>query len=69
MDNKVSFEALIKQNTIKSLVSGDKHARLILEYEAEDDDLMSAINKLHRADETVMVVIMDKEAIPKIGVK
>ena len=61
MDNKVSFECLIKQVTIKSLVSADKQARMILEFVAEDDELISAINKLHRADETVVVVIMDKK--------
>ena len=57
---KVMFEALIKQNTIKSLVSGDKQARLILEFEASDNETMDKINKLHRADETVMVIIGNK---------
>jgi len=32
-----------------------------LEYSAEDDDLINAINKLHSAKKTVMVTIMDKE--------
>jgi len=54
---KVMFNALIKQNTIKSLVSGDKQARLTLEFEASDDDVMDKINKLHKADETVTVII------------
>ena len=58
---KVAFEAQIMQNNIKSLRSLDKEARLVLEYKAEDDKLVSNINKLHRADETVYVVIMDKE--------
>ena len=57
---KVEFEALIKQNTIKSLVSGDKGARLILEYEASDDEVIDKINRLHKADETVIVIIESK---------
>ena len=51
------FQALIKQNTIKSLISGDKEARLTLQFDATDDDTMDKINKLHRADETVVVII------------
>jgi len=51
---KVAFEAQIMQNNIKSLRSMDKEARLILEYSAEDDNLVSDINKLHRADKTVL---------------
>jgi len=58
---KVVFEAQIMLNTIKSLRSLDKEARLIIEYRAEDDDLIANINKLHKPDKTVMVVIMDKE--------
>ena len=58
---KVAFEALIMQNNIKSLRSMDKEARLILEYSAEDDKLVSNINKLHKADATVYVVIMNEK--------
>jgi len=54
---KVTFDALIKQNAIKSLVSGDKGSRLTLEFNAEDDDMMDKINRLHRADATVKVTI------------
>ncbi len=58
---KVAFEAQIMQNNIKSLRSMDKEARLVLEYNAEKDDLIANINKLHKCDKTVMVVIVDKE--------
>ena len=58
---KVAFEAQIMQNNIKSLRSMDKEARLVLEYSAEGDDLVSDINKLHKADHTVYVVLMDKK--------
>ena len=58
---KVAFEAQIMQNNIKSLRSMDKEARLLLEYKAEDDELISNINKLHSAENTVMVMIMDKK--------
>jgi len=57
---KVAFEAQIMQNNIKSLRSMDKEARLVIEYRAEDDDLIANINKLHKPDKTVMIVIMDK---------
>jgi len=58
---KVAFEAQIMLNTIKSLRSMDKEARLILEYSAENDELVANINKLHKPDKTVMIVIMDKK--------
>jgi len=58
---KIAFEAQIMKNEIKSLRSLDKQARLTLEYIAEDDKLVSSINKLHRADSTIWVVLMDKK--------
>ena len=61
---KVCFEAQIMQNNIKSLRSMDKEARLVLEYSAEGDDLVSNINKLHKADQTIFVVITDEKEIP-----
>lgn len=60
---KVMFEAQIMANNIKSLRSMDKEARLTLEYSAEDDELVANINKLHRADGTIMVILAEKEAI------
>jgi len=54
---KVAFEALIKQMTIKSLVSMDKQARLLLEFNADNDELMMNLNKLHKADDTVKIII------------
>jgi len=55
---KVCFEALVKQVNIKSLVSGDKEARLILQF-LPTDDILDKINKLHKADDNVAVVIYD----------
>jgi len=63
---KVAFEAQIMQNNIKSLRSMDKEARLTLEYKAEDDKLVADINKLHSAERTIFVVIMDKKETTKI---
>ena len=63
---KVAFEAQIMQNNIKSLRSLDKEARLIIEYRAGDDELVANINKLHKPDKTVMIVIMEKEEYSKI---
>jgi len=48
--------------TIKSLVSGDKEAELKLRLQDENvkDEILNTLNSLQRADEMVMVVIMDK---------
>ena len=64
---KVAFEALVIENRIKSLRSMDKEARLILEYKADDNELIDGINKLHSAEKTVMVVIM--EGKPLVNIK
>jgi len=59
---KIAFKALIKMLTIKSLVSGDKEAELKLRLQDENvkDEILNTLNSLQRADEMVMVVIMDK---------
>jgi len=57
---KVAFEALIKQITVKSLVCGDKEARLILQFQPTDD-MLDSINRLHKADDDIYVVLMDNE--------
>ena len=55
-ENKVSFEALIKQLTIKSLVSGDKEAEIKLRF-IPTEEILNKLNKLHKADDFVRVVI------------
>ena len=57
---KVAFNALIKQLTVKSLVCGEKEARLLLEFKPRDEDI-NDLNKLHKPDDQIMVVIMDKD--------
>ena len=52
---KVKFEGLIKLLTVKSLASLDKEAELKIRFSAEDDDLISKVNQLMRADETVQI--------------
>ncbi len=47
----VKFQALIKEIKIKSLVSLDKEARLILQFDANDSELLSKLVKLQKADE------------------
>jgi len=44
----------------------DKEARLTLEYKAEDDKLVADINKLHSAEKTVWIIIMDKKESTKV---
>jgi hypothetical protein len=52
--DQVAFPALIKELSVKSLVSGDKEARLVLQF-LPTDDILDGINRLHRADASVMV--------------
>lgn len=58
---KVAFEAVIKEIKNKSLVSGDKATRVVLEFDSNDAlDVLNSLNELHRADRLVAVVIMDR---------
>lgn len=51
---------MIKKIENKSLVSGDKATRITLEFESTDKtEALNILNKLHRADRTVMVVITE----------
>jgi len=56
---KIALEALIKQLNVKSLVSGDKEARLILQF-LPTDDILDKINRLHKADSSIMIVLIDE---------
>ena len=57
---EVKFEALIKKMEQKSLVSLDKECRLTLQFEG-DDDIVDKINRLHKPDELVKVVISNEK--------
>ena len=57
---KVSFKALIKKMEQKSLVSLDKECRLTLQFQA-DDDIIDKINRLHKPDDLIKVVISNEE--------
>ena len=56
---QVSFEALIKELKIKSLVSLDKEARIVLQFQPSDD-ILDKLNRIHKPDELVKVVISDE---------
>jgi hypothetical protein len=56
---KIAFEALIKELSIKSLVSGDKQARVLLEISSPSDEVIDAINRLQRADRFVAVALAE----------
>ena len=59
---KVAFEAMIKEIKNKSLVSGDKATRVILEFDSNKKlDVLNSLNELHQADKDITVVIMDKK--------
>jgi hypothetical protein len=55
----VTFDALMKKLEVKSLVSGDKGGRLLLEFrvDPEHDELVSSLNRLMRADAEVQVTV------------
>ena len=57
---KIAFKALIKQVSIKSLVSGDKPVEVKLQLQGDNvkDDILNTINSLQDPAEEVMVVIM-----------
>jgi len=55
------FEALIKQLTIKSLVSLDKEARLVLQFNAENPEICNRLNELMRADSLVEIQIKETD--------
>jgi len=57
---KVALKALVKQVKIRSLVSGDKEAEMILRF-LPTDEMLDSINRLHKADDDIFVVLMDKE--------
>lgn len=58
---KVGFEALIKQIKIKSLVSGDKSAEIILWLQDKNvsNEILNSLNELQRADKNVGVAIAE----------
>jgi hypothetical protein len=55
---RTAFPALIKSISVKSLVSGDKEGEIRLRF-LPTDDLLDGLNRLHHADEEVMVAIVD----------
>jgi len=57
---QVKFEALIKELKIKSLVSLDKEARLVLQFQPTDD-ILDKLNRIHKPDELVKVVVISNE--------
>ena len=62
MKVKIAFKALIKQVSIKSLVSGDKTADVKLNLQGDNvsDEILNTINSLQSPTDEVTVVIMDK---------
>ena len=56
MSEPAEFDALIKKIEIKSLVSGDKEAQILLQFQPTNE-LLDSLNKLHRADDLIRVKI------------
>jgi len=53
---EVTFLALIKEIKTKSLVSLDKEARIILQFQPTDD-ILNKLNQIHKPDELVNITI------------
>ena len=56
---QVTFSALIKEIKTKSLVSLDKEARLVLQFQA-DNGILNKLNQLHKPDSLVTVTIIEE---------
>ena len=56
---RVAFMGLIKELSIKSLVSGDKSAKLVIHF-LPDDDTLDKLNRLHRADSEVAIAVAER---------
>ncbi len=58
---EIAIEAMIKQITNKSLVSGDKATNVLIQFDSSKKvDELNALNELHYADKNIMIVFMDK---------
>lgn len=55
---RTAFPALIKSISVKSLVSGDKEGEIRLRF-LPTDEVMDALQRLHRADAEVFIVITE----------
>jgi len=53
---QAEFEALIKEIKTKSLVSLDKEARIVLQFQPSDD-VLDKLNRIHKPDELVNIKI------------
>lgn len=58
---KAIFRALIKEVKSKSLVSGDKAFRILLETNDLEPDVVDKINRLHKPDEFISVALVDND--------
>jgi hypothetical protein len=61
---KAGFQAWFKELKVKSLVSGDRSARLMLDIDNPPDDLLSDLNRLQSPTEQVAVAIVSEDAEP-----
>lgn len=56
---QVTFSALIKEIKTKSLVSLDKEARLVLQFQPTDG-ILNLLNQIHKPDSLVTVTIIEE---------
>lgn len=58
-ENKVAFLGLIREVKIKSLVSGDKSVRIILDVDSPAPDLIEQLNRVQIPDKLVAVAFAE----------
>ena len=58
---QVAFPALMKKLEVKSLNTLDKGARLTLDFNVPDDEIITGLNRLMKADSEVMVAIVEQK--------
>lgn len=59
---RAGFQAWFKELKVKSLVSGDRSARLTLDIDNPPDDLLGLLNQLQSPTEQVAVAIVSEDA-------
>lgn len=57
---KFAFEALIKEVKTKSLSTGDKSVRILLEIDSPEKGLVAKLDEVHDATRRVAVAIAEK---------
>jgi len=64
VNKRIGFEGIMRKLEIKALPSMDKGGKVVFEFNASDDKLVSALNAIMKADQEIFVVVMEKADRP-----